>query len=90
MPPSEAYVLILLAAVIGSGSMVAVGMWLYSRVRRLEGEKREIVSLSGKVDEVREQLDQVQTHLGELHERVDFTERMLARDRDVRRELPPG
>jgi uncharacterized coiled-coil protein SlyX len=83
-------VLILLAAVGGSGSMVGLGMWLYYRVKRLEGENREIVGLSGKVDEVREQLDQVQAHLGELYERVDFTERMLAQGREAKPELPPG
>ena len=65
-------------------------MWLYYRVKRLEGENRDLRTLDSQVGEVREQLDQLQGQLAELYERVDFTERMLARDRDASRELPPG
>ena len=90
MPISLEYVLVLLAAVVGSGSMVGVGMWLYYRVKRLEGENRDLRTLDTQVGEVHEQLDQLQGQLAELHERLDFTERMLGRDRDASRELPPG
>lgn len=90
MPIGVEYVLVLLAAVVGSGSMVGVGIWLYYRVKRLEGENRDLRTVDSRVEEIREQLDQVQGQLGELYERVDFTERMLARDRDTSRELPPG
>ena len=84
------YVLVLLAAVVGSGSMVGVGMWLYYRVKRLEGENRDLLTLDTQVGEVHEQLDQLQGQLAELNERMDFTERILGRDRDASRELPPG
>ncbi len=53
---------------------------------RLAGRPRaddsEIVDLRGDVDEVRRQLAEVQ-------ERLDFAERLLARQTDAERMLPP-
>lgn len=90
MPTSVAEVLILLAAVIGSGSMVGVGMWLYFRIKRLEGENEGLVQMTERLDVVRDQLTTVQDQLGELQERLDFTERMLTRGQEKKHELPPG
>ena len=41
-------------------------------------------------DEVAQDFQQVQRELGELSERVDFTERLLAKQRDAERLAPPG
>jgi len=43
---------------------------------------------SEELDELRADLDQVRAELGEMHERLDFTERLLTQSRD-RGELPP-
>jgi hypothetical protein len=42
-----------------------------------------------ELDELRADLDQVRAELGEMHERLDFTERLLTQSRD-RGELPPA
>jgi hypothetical protein len=38
---------------------------------------------------VREALDEVQRRLGEVEERLDFAERLLAKPRDAERGVPP-
>jgi len=42
-----------------------------------------------ELDELRADLDHVRAELGEMHERLDFTERLLTQSRD-RGELPPA
>jgi hypothetical protein len=88
VPTGVEYVLVLLAAVAGSASLVGVGMWLHNRVKRLEDEKRDLLNLTGQMDALREQVDVVQGHLGEINERLDFTERLVVQERDRKRELP--
>jgi hypothetical protein len=51
------------------------------RVGELGGAESELAALRAEVDELRRELSEVQ-------ERVDFTERVLARPRDADR--PPG
>ncbi len=75
--------LILLAAVIGSSSMVGLGMWWFQRLRRLEEKTKDLGTLLEHVAILRDQV-------GELYERVDFTERMLTREPENKRELPRG
>lgn len=75
--PSAGEVLILLAAVFGSGTMVAVGGWFVVRLRRLEAAAERNAELAAQVDALREQLAGASDELGELAERVDFAERLL-------------
>lgn len=42
------------------------------------------------VGELRQGFDALQTRLGELEERLDFTERLLANQRDAKRLDPPS
>jgi hypothetical protein len=81
--PTVAEVLILLAAVGGSGAMVGFLGWLLYRVKRLEGrgtaDNADVERIMEQVDGLREQLSNVREEIGELHERVDFTERLLTR-----------
>jgi hypothetical protein len=42
-----------------------------------------------ELDDLRSELDQVRADLGEVHERLDFTERLLTQSRD-RDQLPPA
>ena len=42
-----------------------------------------------ELDELRSEIDQMWAELGEVHERLDFTERLLTQSRD-REGLPPA
>ena len=42
-----------------------------------------------ELDELRSEIDQMRAELGEVHERLDFTERLLTQSRD-REGLPPA
>jgi len=42
-----------------------------------------------EVEQLRADLDDVRRQLGEMQERLDFTERLLARERDAGRLAPP-
>lgn len=80
--PSTAEVLILFAAVFGSGAMVAIGLWIMGRLRRLEEGAAVQADLAGQVEALREQLAATREEVGELAERVDFAERLLTSGRD--------
>jgi ubiquinone biosynthesis protein UbiJ len=60
--------------------------------RRIGGETRRAPTpdeLAALREELAEELEQVRVHVGELAERVDFTERLLAKQRDGERLAPP-
>ena len=46
-------------------------------------------SSDGETAELRQAIDAMQNRLGELEERVDFTERLLAKQREAERLAPP-
>ena len=85
---TAADILLLCAAAIGSGSMVGVGMWLYFRVKRLEGENRDLRQLTGQVEELRGQMETARDDIGEIFERMEFTERVLTKGRGSTRDSP--
>lgn len=81
--PSE--IMILLAAVFGSGTMVAGAGWLITRIRRLEDQTGPVVDhLAEQIDALGAQLEASQEELRELRNRVEFAERLLTAgpDRD--------
>ncbi len=47
-------------------------------------------SSGGETDELRQAIDAMQNRLGELEERVDFTERLLAKQREAEQLTPPS
>ena len=47
-------------------------------------------SSGGETGELRQAIDAIQNRLGELEERVDFTERLLAKQREADRLVPPS
>jgi hypothetical protein len=71
--------LILLAAVFGTGAMVMAGAWFLGRLRRLEGDAARNAELVEQVELLRAELAQARDELGELVGRVDFAERLLTR-----------
>ncbi len=57
---------------------------------RLEETKLRMSGIdTEELDELRADLDQMRAELGDVHERLDFTERLLAQTRD-REQLPPA
>ena len=53
--------------------------------KRIAGEHRRPEPDHEETDELRAELQQVRQELGDLAERVDFTERLLAKQRDADR-----
>lgn len=74
----------LLAFGIG-GTVVLRGPLGKAIARRIEGQLDPGVDLEPLLHE----LDEVRARMIEMEERMDFTERLLARDREAER-LPPG
>jgi len=51
--------------------------------KRIAGEQRPPATDAGEREEILTELQQLRHEVGELAERVDFTERLLAREREV-------
>jgi len=84
MPP-EGIVIMTLAVVLVTGVLLLpLVRSLAERIRgRSEGSMRE--ELQALRDDVMQELHQVRHDVAELGERVDFTERLLAKQRDPER-----
>lgn len=77
--------------------MVGGGFWVLRPLaaaiaKRIAGEHRPAGMDPEEGNEIRTELQQVREELGELAERMDFAERMLAKQReaDAPRLAPPG
>ena len=69
------------------GTIILRGPVGRALARRIEGQASEPVDL----EPVLHELDEIRTRMAELEERQDFTERLLAREREqVPERLPPG
>jgi hypothetical protein len=58
-------------------------------VVKLRASVRTLSPSDGEIGELRQALNAMQNRLGELEERVDFTERLLAQNREADRLRPP-
>jgi hypothetical protein len=68
---------------IGTFSLIGLRMFLGYRGRRLELTSRAPAGpADALVEELRQEVQQLRSDVGDLHERVDFAERMLARGKD--------
>lgn len=77
--PEEIFVLIAFFG-IGSFTLIGMRMWLNARIQsRQVLPKDELRGLAESVDRLHEEVRVARDELAELHERVDFTERMLTR-----------
>ncbi len=82
----------LLLAVIIGGALIAA----YRRRTGREGPEhrpsagRASDALGAKIATLREETEQLRHNVGELAERVDFAERLLAQRRDTQRLNPPS
>ena len=77
---SIAILILMLLAVVGGGTMVAILGWITSRMKQLEsrpGDRSELGIISQQMDVLRDQLFAVEDEMAKLNERVDFTEKLL-------------
>ena len=70
------------------------GFWVLRPVaaavaKRIAGEHRRPEDDGGDKDAILAELQQLREEMTDLHERVDFAERMLAKQREVDRLAPP-
>jgi len=71
------------------GVLIARGEIGKAIAHRIRGGSQPDDRIQGELAEVRQELDAVRQELGDLHERLDFTERLLARSQDPG-QLPGG
>lgn|SRR5512135_3044828 len=74
---------------VGKALAQWIGGWSHNESKWIEAKMREAGGgTSGDVDQLRAEVDELRGQLAEVHERLDFAERMLARTREAER-LPP-
>ena len=75
-----------LLAVISIGTMILVGMKMRwnAKARLQQGSKgEELDRLTDAVEGLAEEMQMLRDEYGELHDRVDFAERLLARGKSL-------
>ena len=74
---------------VGKALAQWIGGWSHNESKWIEAKMREAGGgTSGDVDQLRAEVDDLRGQLAEVHERLDFAERMLAKTREAER-LPP-
>ena len=77
---SIAILVLIMVAVICSGSVVAIVGGLLNRIKQVEGRREDasdLAEISRQLDAVRDQIFSVEDEMTRLTERVDFTEKLL-------------
>ena len=75
---------------IGTGFVIFAVALAQIVVVKLRASVRRLPASDSEVGQLREALDAMQNRLGELEERVDFAERLLAKSREADRLGPPS
>jgi len=80
-----------IAAVVFFGGAAYVLRPVVSAIaKRIAGEHRPPAPALADQDAILAELEQLRQEMAEMQERLDFTERMLARHEDAKRLAPPG
>ena len=75
---------------VGKALAQWIGGWNHNEAKWIEAKMREAGgSPTGDVEQLRSEVDELRGQLAEVHERLDFAERMLAKTREAER-LPPA
>lgn len=75
---------------VGKALAQWIGSWSHNEAKWIEAKMRESGgATTGEVEQLRGEVEELRGQLAEVHERLDFTERVLARTREAER-LPPG
>jgi hypothetical protein len=75
---------------LGVGFIIFAGATAQILVVKLRASTRTPAAPDPEVGELRQGFDALQNRVGELEERLDFTERLLANQRDAERLAPPS
>jgi hypothetical protein len=83
MSTSQIEILATLIGFLGAGTFLLIGlrMFLTHRARRLSGGGA--TELTETLEGLRDDVRSLRDEMGDLHERVDFAERLLAQQRDA-------
>src|SRR2546427_4804388 len=83
--------ILLIVLVFGGGIAIALAFSPIGRAlgERIRGGSRREDGDAARLEEVAAELQQVRRELSELSERMDFTERLLAKQREAERLAPP-
>jgi hypothetical protein len=73
---------------VGKALAQWIAGWSHTEVKWIEAKARMEGAGSGDVDQLRQEVEELRGQLADVQERLDFTERMLAKTRDAER-LPP-
>jgi uncharacterized coiled-coil DUF342 family protein len=83
---------VMIPVIVVSIPLVAVILSGYQKVIKLRTEEARVRAgadgSNRQIDELRAEVDQLRHELGEVQERLDFTERLLARGSDRAKPLP--
>lgn len=74
---------------IGVAAIIFAAAFAQIVVVKLRASVRKPPGSDGEIGELRQALDAMQSRMGELEERVDFTERLLTRQSEADRLAPP-
>jgi hypothetical protein len=75
--------------IIGGMGLIGVRLWLgYKRERLRDGRPQDVERLSDAVEALHDQVHSLRDELGEVHERLDFAERLLTSGRDPQQRQP--
>jgi hypothetical protein len=90
MSPNEVEALAIVSTIFGGGAflLITIRMFLNYRIRRLTGGGEQVAQLTEAVEELRRDLADTRADLVDVHERMDFAERLLTQAREEGR-LPP-
>lgn len=88
MTGAELETIAILTAFFGTGTFALIGLRMFftyrsNRLSNLGGE--QVRQLADTVEDLRRDLADTRAELADVHERVDFAERLLARARDAGR-----
>jgi len=87
MTPAELEIIAIMTSLFGLGTFTLIGlkMFLTYRARRFAGGGDEVRQLAETVDDLRRDLADTRAELADVHERLDFAERLLTKARDAGR-----
>jgi hypothetical protein len=66
-----------------------IGGWSHNEAKWIEAKARAAGAGSGDVEQLREAVEELRGQLADVQERLDFTERLLTKQRDADRIAPP-
>jgi len=74
---------------VGKALAQWIGGWSHNEAKWIDAKARASGAGDGDVEQLRTEVEELRGQLLEVQERLDFTERMLAKNREADRLAPP-